>query len=100
MNCSGNFTYQRFATPQGSARNNLSMNIGMQRKFFQKNLTVAINLVDPFRQQQNKNYIIAPKYTLQTFSTSNSRNIKLSAGYSFNKQVKKKPGTAAAKKLK
>jgi len=100
MNVSGNFTYHRFATPQGRARNNLSMNVGVQRKFFQKNLTLGLNVVDPFRQQQNKNYIKAPNYSLETFSTSNSRNIRLSAGYTFKKKGKKKPVKQAAKKIK
>ncbi|HSN59427.1 MAG TPA: TonB-dependent receptor [Ferruginibacter sp.] len=90
MNLTGNFTYHRFATPQDRARNNLSMNIGVQRKFFQKNLSVSINVVDPFRQQQNKNFIQAPNYNLESFSTSNSRNIRIAAGYTFKKKVKKK----------
>ena len=90
MNMTGNFTYHRFATAQGSARNNLSMNIGVQRKFFQKNLTVSLNFVDPFRQQQNKNFIQAPNYNLESFNTTNSRNMRFAAGYTFKKKVKKK----------
>jgi len=90
LNMTGNFTYHRFATPQGSARNNLSMNIGVQRKFFQKKLTVSINFVDPFRQQQNTDFIQAPNYYLESFSTTNSRNVRLAAGYTFKKKVKKK----------
>jgi hypothetical protein len=91
MNFSSNFTYHRFANPQGSVRNNLSMNIGMQRKFFRKNLSVSFNVVDPFRQQQNKNFIQAPNYSLETYSNSNSRNYRLAAGYNFKKKTKKKP---------
>lgn len=90
LNLTGNFTYHRFATPQGRARNNLSMNIGVQQKFFQKNLSLSINVVDPFRQQQNKNFIQAPNYNLESFSTSNSRNLRVAAGYTFKKKVKKK----------
>jgi outer membrane receptor protein involved in Fe transport len=90
LNFSGNFTYHRFATPQGSARNNLSMNLGVQQKFFKKNLSVSLNIVDPFRQQENSNYIQAANYNLTSFSASNSRNIRITAGYSFKKKVKKR----------
>ncbi|RYF87708.1 MAG: TonB-dependent receptor, partial [Chitinophagaceae bacterium] len=90
LNMTGNFTYHRFATPQGSARNNLSMNLGVQRKFFQKNLTISVNVVDPFRQQQNRNFIEAPNYNLESFSSTNSRNLRIAAGYTFKKKVKKK----------
>ncbi len=90
LNLSSNFTYHRFANPQGRVRTNLSMNLGVQRKFFQKNLNVSLNVIDPFRQQQNKNFIQAPNYTLETYSTGNSRNYRISAGYTFKKKVKKK----------
>jgi hypothetical protein len=90
MNFSSNFTYHRFANPQGRVRNNLSMNLGVQRKFFQKNLSISFNIVDPFHQQQNKNFIQAPNYNLESFSTGNSRNYRLAAGYTFKKKVKKK----------
>ena len=86
----GNFTYHKFATPQGSARNNLSMNVGLQRKFFNKNATFGINIVDPFRQQQNNNFIQAPNYNLESFSSSRSTNIIFTAAYNFKKKVKKK----------
>jgi hypothetical protein len=96
MNFSSNFTYHRFANPQGKVRTNLSMNLGVQRKFFQKNLAMTVNVIDPFREQQNKNFIQAPNYTLETFTTGNSRNYRLTAGYTFKKKVKKK---APVKKL-
>ena len=86
----GNFTYHKFATPQGSARNNLSMNVGIQRKFFKKNATFGINIVDPFRQQQNKNFIQAPNYNLESFSSTKSTNVRFTAAYNFKKKVKKK----------
>jgi hypothetical protein len=89
LNMTGSFTYHRFATPQGSARNNLSMNIGVQQKFFQKNLTLSLNFVDPFREQQNKSFIQGPNYNLESFSHTNSRNVRLAAGYTFKKKVKK-----------
>jgi outer membrane receptor protein involved in Fe transport len=90
VNFSSNFTYHRFANPQGRVRTSLSMNLGVQRKFFDKNLSVSLNVIDPFRQQQNKNFIQAPNYTLETYSSGNSRNYRISAAYTFKKKVKKK----------
>lgn len=90
MNFTGNFTFNRFANPQGSVRNRLSMSIGVQRKFFDKNLSVSLNMVDPFTQQQNTNFIYAPNYNLETYSLSNSRNFRIAAAYTFKKKPKKK----------
>jgi hypothetical protein len=90
MNFSSNFTYHRFANPQGRVRNSLSMNLGVQRKFFQKNLAISFNIVDPFQQQENKNFIQAPNYNLESYSTGNSRNYRLGAAYTFRKKIKKK----------
>ncbi|RYY46690.1 MAG: TonB-dependent receptor, partial [Chitinophagaceae bacterium] len=97
MNFTGNFTFNRFANPQGNVRNRLSMSMGVQRKFFNKNLSVSLNVVDPFAQQQNSNFIYAPNYNLETFSMSNSRNLRLAAAYTFKKKPKKK--ATPAKKL-
>ena len=90
MNFTGNFTFNRFANPQGTVRNRLSMSVGVQRKFFNKNLSVSLNMVDPFTEQQNTNFIYAPNYNLETYSRSNSRNFRIAAAYTFKKKVKKK----------
>ncbi|RYY69438.1 MAG: hypothetical protein EOO13_09530 [Chitinophagaceae bacterium] len=90
MNFTGNFTFNRFANPQGSVRNRLSMSLGAQRKFFKKNLSISLNVVDPFSQQQNSNFIYAPNYNLETYSMSNSRNFRIAAAYTFKKKPKKK----------
>ncbi|MFT3980915.1 MAG: outer membrane beta-barrel protein [Ferruginibacter sp.] len=90
MNFTGNFVFNRFANPQGSVRNRVSMNLGVQRKFLDKKLVVSLNLVDPFTQQRNSNFIEAPNYTLETFSISNSRNLRVAVAYNFSKKPKKK----------
>ncbi|MEX0636535.1 MAG: outer membrane beta-barrel family protein, partial [Ferruginibacter sp.] len=88
----GNFNYNRFANPQGTVRNNVRMTLGAQYKFFNKNLTVGFAIVDPFRQQQIRNYIQAPNYNLETFSVSNTRNFRITAAYTIkNKLIKKAP---------
>jgi outer membrane receptor protein involved in Fe transport len=97
MNLTGNFTYNRFANPQGAVRTRLSMSLGVQRKFFDKKLSVSLNVVDPFNQQQSAYFINAPNYNLENYSRSNSRNLRVAAAYSFKKKAKKK---VAGKKVK
>ena len=89
-NLSGNFTVNRFANPQGYAKWTWSMNIGGQYKFFEKRLIVSLNLIDPFVQQEIRNYTFAPNFNLESFNTTQTRNIRLSLAYNFNNQRKKK----------
>lgn len=89
MSCTGSFTYNRFANPQGTLNNNLSMNVGLQRKFLEKKFIVAISAVDPFRQQQNKTFTYASNFNLESFSTTNTRNFRIALSYVFNKSLKK-----------
>jgi outer membrane receptor protein involved in Fe transport len=46
----GNFTFNRFANPQGTVRSNVNMNIGIQRKILKKKFIITFNAVDPFVQ--------------------------------------------------
>lgn len=87
----GGFTFNRFANPQGYARWNWSMNVGAQRKFFEKRLTVTVNVIDPFVQQRNHNYTYGPNFALQSYSETNTRNFRLSIGYNLTRPVKKSP---------
>jgi hypothetical protein len=90
MNLTGSFTFNRFANPQGFARWNWSMNAGVQRKFFSKRMTVTLNFIDPFSQQRNRNFTYAPNFNLESYSTTNTRNFRLSLAYNFIKVAKKK----------
>ncbi len=87
-NVTGSFTFTRFANPQGYARWNWSMNIGVQRKLLARKMTITINIIDPFLQE-NKSVIYGPNFGLQSFSTAQTRNFRLSAGYNFTKTAKK-----------
>lgn len=87
-NFTGSFTFSRFANPQGYARWSWSMNIGIQRKFFQKKLTVTANIIDPFLQE-NRTFTYGSNFNLQSFSTAQTRNFRLSVGYNFTKVAKK-----------
>ncbi|MBC7875097.1 MAG: TonB-dependent receptor [Ferruginibacter sp.] len=88
LNFTGSFNFNRFANPQGYARWNWSMNVGIQRKFFDKKLTVTANIIDPF-VQQNTSYTYGTNFNLQSFSTAQTRNFRLSVGYNFTKVAKK-----------
>lgn len=87
-NVTGSFSFNRFANPQGYVRWNWSMNIGMQRKLLARKMTITINIIDPFLQE-NKTVIYGPNFSLQSFSTAQTRNFRLSAGYNFTKTAKK-----------
>jgi Outer membrane protein beta-barrel family len=99
LNANASFTFNRFANPQGSVRNTLSMNIGIQQKFFAKKFTVTLNIIDPFRQQQNRNFTYGSNFNLESYSTSNTRNYRLALSYTFKQQVKKSGRDELLKKL-
>jgi hypothetical protein len=89
LNFTGNFAFNRFANPQGYARWSWSLNMGIQRKFFDKRLTVTLNIIDPFLQEI-KSITYGKNFELKGFSTAQTRNFRLSAGYNFTKTAKKK----------
>ena len=99
LNANASFTFNRFANPQGSIRSTLSMNIGIQQKFFKKRFIVAFNMVDPFRQQQNRNFTYGSNFNLESYNTTNSRNYRLVLSYTFNKKEKKSGRAELLKKL-
>jgi len=84
LNFTGSFTFNRFANPQGYARWNWSMNIGAQRKLFEKRLTVTMNIIDPF-VQQSKNFTEGTNFILRSYNTTQTRNFRLSVGYNLIK---------------
>jgi hypothetical protein len=85
LGSNANLTFNRFANPQGSVRNTLSMNVGIQRKFLQKRLTISVNIIDPLRQQQNRNFTYGPNFNLESFSATQTRNFRIAAGYNLIK---------------
>lgn len=99
MNANASFTYNRFANPQGRVRSALSMNLGVQRKFFQKRIIVALNFIDPFRHQRNTNSTYGSNFSLESFNTTNTRNYRIVLSYVFKKKVKQSGREALLKKL-
>ena len=86
----GSFTFNRFANPQGSVRSSLSMNIGLQAKMLKKKLTATLNIIDPFVQQRNQSFTYGTDFTLETSSSTQTRNFRLALGYNLSKAPKKK----------
>jgi outer membrane receptor protein involved in Fe transport len=86
----GNLTYNQFANPQGSVRSNVSMNVGAQVKMLQKKLTLTLNLIDPFNQQENRTFTYGQTFKQENFSLTNTRNYRVSIGYNFIKSPPKK----------
>ena len=68
----------------------------IQRKFLDKKLIVTFNIIDPFLQE-TKNFTYGTNFTLQSFSTAQTRNFRLSVGYNFTKTAKKKVAVPAKK---
>jgi Outer membrane protein beta-barrel family/CarboxypepD_reg-like domain len=81
----GTFTFNRFANPQGTVKNNVNMNIGIQRKLLKKKIIVTLNAVDPIVQQQNRTFTYGTNFNLESFSRTQTRNYRLTVSYNFNK---------------
>ena len=86
----GNFTSNRFANPQGSVNWNLSMNAGIQKKFFRKKLIVTVNVIDPFRNQITNSYTYGTNFEVHSYNSTQTKNYRVTLGYSFTKAAKKK----------
>ncbi len=99
-NLTGGFNFNRFANPQGYARWTTSMNLGLMKRFFNRKLTVTINTIDPFVQQRNRSFTYGTNFNLESYSSTRTRNYRLSLAYLFSNAPKKKPPVkpAAAKK--
>ncbi|GAA4753584.1 outer membrane beta-barrel protein [Flavisolibacter ginsenosidimutans] len=85
----GSFTFNRFANPQGTVRNSLSMNLALQAKLLNKKLTVTLNAIDPIFRQSNHTFTYGTNFNLENYSSTQTKNYRLSLGYSFIKSAKK-----------
>ena len=85
----GTARYNNFADPQGRSRSNLTVNLGVQRKFFDRRLIVSINVIDPTTQQQYQTFAYGANFNLESFSSSNTRNYRITISYQLNKVVNK-----------
>jgi hypothetical protein len=89
-NFTGNFTTNRFANPQGSVSWNLSTNVGIQKKFFNKKIIVTLNFIDPFRNQVTNSYTYGTNFEVKSSNTTQTKNYRATLAYNFTKTAKKK----------
>lgn len=85
----GSVRFSNFANPQGRSRSNVNMNIGVQHRFFDRRLIVSFNAIDPFTPQCYTTYTYGANFNLESFSSSNTRNFRLSVSYQLNRIVQK-----------
>jgi Outer membrane protein beta-barrel family/Carboxypeptidase regulatory-like domain len=89
-NFTGNFTTSRFANPQGSVSWNLSTNVGVQKKFFNKKFIVTLNFIDPFRNQITNSYTYGTNFEVHSSNTTQTKNYRVTLAYNFTKATKRK----------
>jgi len=87
-NFTGNFTSNRFANPQGSVNWNLSMNVGVQKKFFDKKFIVTLNFIDPFRNQITNSNTFGTNFEVHSSNTTQTKNYRVTLAYNFTKTPK------------
>ena len=88
-NFEGSTRFNSFADPQGRSRSNLSLNLGVQRKFFDRRLIVGFNMIDPFTPQQYVTATTGKQFTIESVNATTTRNYRLSISYQLNKLVQK-----------
>ena len=86
----GSFNLNRFANPQGYARWNTSTNWGIQRKLFNKKMVITFNAIDPFSNQQRRIFTYGTNFNLESYSSTRTRNFRMTVAYNFVKTQKKK----------
>ncbi len=86
----GNARYNSFADPQGRSRSNVTMNFGVQRKFFNRRLSVSLNIMDPFSAQEFTNFTYGKNFLLESHSQARTKNFRIAVSYQLNKVVQKK----------
>lgn len=85
----GTARYNRFANPQGISRTNINTNFGVQHKMFNRRLIVSLNAIDPFTPQALSAVTNGPRFQLESFSSTRSRNYRISISYQLNRMVQK-----------
>ena len=94
----GGFNINRFASAQGFARWNTSMNMGLMRRLFNKRMTITLSTVDPFVNQQRRTFTYGPNFNLESYSLTRTKNYRFTIGYNFSNAPKKKGAASTIKK--
>ena len=85
----GSARFSSFADPQGKSRSNLTMNLGFQYKLFDRRLIIGLNIADPIRSQAYYSNTYGANFNIESYSSSNTRNFRLTVAYQLNKLVQK-----------
>jgi ferric enterobactin receptor len=80
-----NNRYSSFANPQGRTRSNVNITLSAQRKFFKKQLIVGITAIDPFGLLKYTGYTTAPNFIIESYSSTNTQNFRLTISYQVSK---------------
>ncbi len=83
-NITGSCLFNRYANPQGASSSYVSMNMGVQRKFFDKRFIVTLNIADPFVQQHGVSHTYGTDFNLESYSSSQTRNFRLTLSYDLH----------------
>ena len=83
-NITGSFLFNRWANPQGTSSSYVSMNMGVQRKFFDRRLIVTLNISDPFIQQHNLSHTYGTNFYVESYGTTQTRNFRLTLSYDLH----------------
>ena len=96
----GGFNINRFASAQGFARWNTSMNMGLMRRLFNKRMTITLSTVDPFVNQQRRTFTYGTNFNLESYSLTRTKNYRFTIGYNFSNAPKKKSQNSKVKSQK
>ena len=91
-----NLSLDRIANPQGAVRSTLSTIIGGQCRLFDRRLTLALNVTDPFFQQRYRSVTEGIRFRTEGYSLTRTRNFRLTVSHSFSNQ--RSNGKTGAKK--
>lgn len=65
------------------------MNVGLQAKMLNRKLTLTVNVIDPFTQQKNRRFTYGTNFNLENYSSTQTRNYRLTVGYNLSRTRKK-----------
>ena len=100
FNSNVSLTLNRFSNPQGSINTALSMNMGIQKKLLNKKLVISLNVVDPFKQLQNRFFTYGTNFTLESVNSPQTKDFRIALAYTLSKTQKKNKLTELLKKSK
>jgi len=83
-NITGSCLLNRYANPQGASSSYVSMNMGIQRKFFDRRFIVTLNITDPFVQQHSLSHTNGTDFNLESYGSTQSRNFRLTLSYDLH----------------